>query len=81
MYPNPSDSQVNISINSSDARDYTLSIKDIYGRTILSQSDKLFVGSNTLSLNVAGLSPGMYILSMVDKSGLLLESQKLQIVR
>jgi len=81
MYPNPSDSQVNISINSSDDRDYTLSIKDIYGRTILSQADKLFVGSNALSLNVADLSPGMYILSMVDKSGLLLESQKLQIVR
>ncbi len=81
MYPNPSDSQVNISINSSDDRDCTLSIKDIYGRTILSQIDKLFVGSNALSLNVAGLSPGIYILSMVDKSGLLLESQKLQIVR
>lgn len=81
MYPNPSDSQVNISINSSDERDYTLLIKDLYGRTILSQVDKLFVGSNALSLNVAGLSPGMYILSMLDKSGLLLESQKLQIVR
>lgn len=61
VYPNPADDLLNISFTSKDGESYSLNVMDIFGRIIKQEAAQSAVGDNTHSLNLNGISSGVYI--------------------
>ncbi len=66
LYPNPVSSQLNVAVSSPVRGTVTLQVVDMTGRILSQQVKAIAEGSNTVSLNVAGLSNGSYILKVVN---------------
>lgn len=67
IYPNPFDSQMNITIGSESDRSVTINLEDIIGRTILSKSYNLQAGDNTLQLDCpVNIPKQLYFLKVTD---------------
>lgn len=64
LYPNPANDKLTIEYNSDNAGDVVLRIYDVSGRSIATTKHQASEGLNTYSMDVAGLSKGMYILSL-----------------
>ncbi len=74
IHPNPiSTSQVlNININANQAFDATVSLYNTTGQLVRSVAKQNFgTGVSNLDLSVAGLSPGLYIVTVNSKEGVL----------
>ncbi|PCJ83173.1 MAG: hypothetical protein COA57_11815 [Flavobacteriales bacterium] len=70
LYPNPFNSQLNISISTPENNNYQIHIYDINGRltkppVLLTQS----FGLQVYSLDVNGLASGIYIVRVLEQSG------------
>ncbi len=75
IFPNPTATDFNISLNTSDHDLFMLSLYDIHGRML--QQVKLNQGFRTTHINMAGLSAGLYLLKITDNGGFNVESHKI----
>lgn len=66
VYPNPSKSELNLAISSDINSKGTISIIDMQGRTMKQIVVSFSAGDNVISLNVADLSTGSYLLRLVN---------------
>jgi PKD repeat protein len=60
MFPNPVSNTCYVVFEAQEAADYVLTIRDITGRAIQSQSAIMQVGSNTVTVDANALLPGFY---------------------
>lgn len=79
VYPNPSSSLINAKVNIEKAGNAIISIIDITGREVISQSFEAIEGLNNLPVNIESLNNGSYILQI--KSGTKVESHKISVVK
>lgn len=67
LYPNPvSDGKVNLNLELKDSSEINISIYDMNGKQYLTFNDKMDAGTQTVTLNVSGLSPGYYVTKVND---------------
>jgi hypothetical protein len=64
LFPNPASERANLNFTSLDEGNYTITVKDISGRTLRTISGFAVIGENTAEINVTGLSKGMYLLGL-----------------
>lgn len=66
VYPNPASSRLTVRYTGTQQETVSVTVKDMMGRTVLSQIQASFAGTNELGLNTTGLAEGTYILSVSD---------------
>jgi hypothetical protein len=62
VYPNPANDMLNISFTSEKEENYTMSVVDVTGRVILSETKNAVEGDNNEALNLQSVSSGVYFL-------------------
>ena len=72
VYPNPATDVLNISFNA-DTDDYTISLMDLQGRTLISQA-----GASNVSFSVADVAKGSYIVTIANENGIYTENVVIQ---
>jgi len=65
MYPNPATNQVTVQIGSPVRDRLTLVVVDMAGKIVLQQPANVEAGSNTVSLNIASITSGNYLVKLV----------------
>ncbi|MEK7225602.1 MAG: T9SS type A sorting domain-containing protein, partial [Bacteroidota bacterium] len=72
-YPNPFSSQVNLSISSALNQVVIINIYDAAGKTVRTETSKLFTGSNSINITALDkLSRGIYHIDVRDDAGIIL---------
>lgn len=66
VFPNPSAEQLNIELTSVASRKMKLELIDINGRLVHTQQTEVPAGVQTLSMNIASLAAGQYVLRVKD---------------
>jgi len=69
VFPNPARDRVNLSFNSLESTKLHVGINDISGKQIVLKSFEITEGNNQLTLDVQGLSEGIYILNLSTQKG------------
>jgi hypothetical protein len=64
--PNPAKDRVVVKLNALEAKNVTLTLVDVAGKTVLTDNKSLETGFNEFSLNVAKLPQGLYFLKVAD---------------
>lgn len=62
IFPNPTNQAVNIEIDGSSNTDATVSIYDLSGRLVFSNTYMILQGSNVVNVNVENLNKGTYLI-------------------
>jgi hypothetical protein len=62
VYPNPAEGVMNIELDGNTKRNYTVTITDINGRNLLTESLSSLLNNNRASINVSAFSKGMYFI-------------------
>ncbi|MDX1937456.1 MAG: T9SS type A sorting domain-containing protein, partial [Flavihumibacter sp.] len=65
-YPNPFKTNTAIAIISNQAKTISIQVKDITGRTVITQHASLTPGINNIQMNIAALPAGTYIAAVTD---------------
>ncbi len=68
LYPNPATSVVNVLVGAPGRDRVTVVVLDVTGRVMSQQLFAVEAGSNTIPVNVAGLTSGMYMVKLVCSS-------------
>jgi hypothetical protein len=68
VWPNPSDSDANLTIDSSLEDVVSLCVFDLTGKLMYSVQSPVMVGSTTLPLDVDMLPSGFYVVQVVGES-------------
>jgi hypothetical protein len=68
IYPNPAVNDLRIVVSNAKDSRAMVSITDISGKLLLTQSTGLKAGDNVLNINVSSLSSGNYVLTVRDQS-------------
>ena len=76
IYPNPATTEINIICNQSLATEMQFSIFDAMGREVMNSFWP--IGINELKVDVNKFVPGIYLLSLQSKNGIV-QTQKLMI--
>ncbi len=61
LFPNPAETELTLTINTTSSLDYELRISDLSGRTILRNNLQATEGLNTVRTNISSLLPGLYL--------------------
>ncbi len=69
LYPNPTQSQLNVVLQSPTTQKVELVISDIAGKVVQQQTLQLQKGENNNVVNVAGLAKGIYVVKVVCANG------------
>jgi hypothetical protein len=64
LFPNPASERATLNFTSFEEGDYTITVKDISGRTLRTITGFAVIGENTAEINVTGLSIGMYLVGL-----------------
>lgn len=64
LYPNPTNDILNIEFVSNNLSRTTITIVDLEGRKLYSQSEQFGIGKHNFNLNIAGLNQGLYFISI-----------------
>ena len=64
VYPNPANTQVTVSFGSEINQEVTSKMFDVTGKEVLSETNSAVSGTNTIHLNTAGLTDGLYVLEV-----------------
>ena len=64
IYPNPSNGQFSVEIETENNLTAEVLVYDLTGRIVMSQQNVLHSGVNTISMNMEGVAPGTYVLQM-----------------
>lgn len=79
VYPNPFRNQLNLELKTDITADYQLLITDMSGKQQFYNDEKTIVPGQTLQIDLAYLSPAMYVLTLVpadQKSQWMVKIQK-----
>jgi hypothetical protein len=68
LYPNPAIDEINVNFISTEKVKAILSLKDITGREIISESFELSVGNINRKINISGLAKGIYLIEILNTS-------------
>jgi hypothetical protein len=80
MFPNPANSAVTFNFTLASASEVAISIADVTGKVVASQSNGLqTAGSHSMNFDISNLAPGMYITHI--QVGTTVKTQKLIISR
>ena len=63
-------SDILLSINSTESIDIDVQVVDISGKLISTTNNNLITGQNNIDLSVSGLSSGVYFVKLQSKTGL-----------
>jgi len=74
IYPNPSSGKLNVFIESQQTNELKVTITDLYARKVYSEKIMPIIGSQTISLDLTTLKPGIYVLEL--EYGSVRESKK-----
>jgi phosphatidylserine/phosphatidylglycerophosphate/cardiolipin synthase-like enzyme len=69
LYPNPSQGQFTIELNTEHADNYQINIYDLSGKIVMTENQSANAGSNNLTINANELAKGTYVLQMINKEG------------
>jgi hypothetical protein len=69
VFPNPAKDKINVTFNAKDQTDLQISLNDLSGKQVLVNKYTLAKGENQLSVDVNGLSKGVYVLNLVTEKG------------
>jgi phosphatidylserine/phosphatidylglycerophosphate/cardiolipin synthase-like enzyme len=64
IYPNPSNGQFSVEVNTENSFMAELVVYDLTGRIISSNNEQLHIGINTISIDLDNIAPGTYVLQM-----------------
>ncbi|MCB9235977.1 MAG: T9SS type A sorting domain-containing protein [Bacteroidia bacterium] len=64
LYPNPARDRAEIMIDLKGALTATISLTDLQGKALQTQTRAMVAGSNSVSLDLSGLSTGMYLVKI-----------------
>lgn len=73
--PNPAQDHFLVSFNSKEAGDYQLNVRDLSGKQMIQQTYQAVDGLNSVRLNAANLTPGLYLVEL--RSGNDIQTLKL----
>ncbi|MCB9235978.1 MAG: right-handed parallel beta-helix repeat-containing protein [Bacteroidia bacterium] len=68
LFPNPAKDRAELALNLKGATLATISLTDLQGKVMNSQSKALGAGNNTIQLDLSGLSSGMYLVKINSDS-------------
>jgi poly(3-hydroxybutyrate) depolymerase len=71
IYPNPTEGLVQIELNAPVSKSVTVNVFDISGRYLYGNISSVVKGHNRISLNIASLPAGTYIIVVRDSSSIL----------
>jgi len=77
VYPNPNNSLLNIDFETTQQKNISMSIFDATGKNILNEKYVIETGKQTFQINTSQLSPGVYLLNMMDENNTTITKQKL----
>jgi hypothetical protein len=66
IYPNPSNNIISINISNNESKEVILSIKDLFGKTIINDFITTNSKESKLNVNISDLAQGTYILTITD---------------
>ncbi len=66
IYPNPVGNIIHLLLQSTTAGKMMLQVTDMTGKTVITQSGSVTVGTNTIDVPAAGLGRGMYLVRIVQ---------------
>lgn len=69
LYPNPTDSKLNLSIHADETSKPVISIQNIIGQEIYSEQVSIDKGLNGLHIDISTIPQGVYILVIKDETG------------
>jgi hypothetical protein len=61
IYPNPTNSNINVVINATSETQTTIRITDLLGRVLLNETEELLSGNNTITYNIGEYAAGVYL--------------------
>jgi len=64
IYPNPTDSKLNVAFVAKNNSTFDISLQDISGRVIMKDKYDATRGSNKFSIDLSGIAGGVYLLNM-----------------
>ncbi len=79
LYPNPANNTFNIIINNTNNGTYAMRVSDITGKTMIQRSIELQKGTQTLNVDAASLSSGIYFVTIAGNDKI--QTQKLVIIK
>ncbi len=69
LYPNPTNANVNILISTDNSSEILIKIVDVFGKIILTQSQNLTNGTNSIPLSSDNFKAGMYFCKVTFPNG------------
>ncbi|MEM7106304.1 MAG: PKD domain-containing protein [Bacteroidota bacterium] len=75
VYPNPATDYVMVELNLTNQTDLKVQLSNVLGQRVIEQHEVLFSGNQSFSVELNGLTPGIYLLSM--QSGNEIFTQKI----
>ena len=69
LYPNPAVDHIDYSVVSSLESNVAITLVDVLGRKVFSETSKIKTGENKLRLDVSNYPVGMYMIQLVTESG------------
>ena len=69
IYPNPAVESVNIQVASSKNEQVRLTISNLLGQVVYTESTQLYNGINYMKVNVSNLKSGVYVVNVKSNSG------------
>lgn len=68
VFPNPSNGDVTVSINSVDANNATIEVSNLLGQVVFTSNDELVAGDNTIKLDLSSLEAGQYLVRISNET-------------
>jgi hypothetical protein len=62
IYPNPTNTNINVVINAVGETQTTIRITDLLGRVMLNETEALIGGNNTITYNIGDYASGVYLI-------------------
>jgi hypothetical protein len=62
LYPNPTNSNINLVISATSETQTTIRITDLLGRVLLNETEELLSGNNTITYSISDYAAGVYLI-------------------
>jgi hypothetical protein len=66
---NPAANELHLSIQSLENTGFDLQVTSLSGQVVLREQGMLTAGSNAFTIGLSGISPGMYLIRLIDQYG------------
>jgi len=69
IYPNPANNQVNVALSSTETANATLSVFNLMGQCVYTETVNVMEGNNVITVNVNNLNAGIYMVNVKTAQG------------